>query len=100
MLTNTFCHVPGIGRVTEQHLWAQGIHCWDDCLDVDLAPFLGNRVRMTEMHLEESQEALRRYDALFFTRSMPQTEHWRIFPEFRSRIGYIDIETTGIAINN
>jgi hypothetical protein len=28
MLTNTFCHLPGIGEKTERNLWAAGVTSW------------------------------------------------------------------------
>jgi len=43
----------------------------------------------------ESYRALERLDGPFFLRSLPPSEHWRIFPEFRDRVAYIDIETNG-----
>jgi hypothetical protein len=33
MLRHNFIHVPGIGYITEQKLWAQGLLSWDDYLD-------------------------------------------------------------------
>lgn len=96
MLTSTFCHIPGVGRRREERMWEDGIRSWDDCLEMELAPIFGKRAHDAENHLYESQEALRQLDARFFGRSIPQSEHWRMFPEFRSRIAYLDIETTGL----
>lgn len=96
MLTSTFCHIPGVGRRREERLWDEGIRCWDDCLEMELAALFGRRAAAAESHLFESQEALRHLDAHFFGRTIPQAEQWRLFPEFRSRIAYLDIETTGL----
>ena len=96
MLTSTFCHIPGVGRRREERLWDEGIRCWDDCLDMELAALFGKSAARAESHLFESQEALRQLDARFFGRSLPQSEQWRLYPEFRSRIAYLDIETTGL----
>jgi hypothetical protein len=30
MLEQTFIHIPGVGKLTERELWADGIRCWDD----------------------------------------------------------------------
>jgi hypothetical protein len=35
MLTNTFCHIPGISLAAEQRLWSAGIDCWDAALQAD-----------------------------------------------------------------
>ena len=96
MLTSTFCHIPGVGRRREEKLWDDGIRCWDDCLEMELFALFGKRAAAAEDHLYESQEALRQLDARYFGRSIPQSEHWRLFPEMRSRIAYLDIETTGL----
>src|SRR5262245_18105822 len=29
MLTNTFCHLPGVGEKTERRLWSAGVTSWD-----------------------------------------------------------------------
>jgi hypothetical protein len=29
MLTNTFCHVPGLGIETEKRLWSSGLRSWE-----------------------------------------------------------------------
>jgi uncharacterized protein YprB with RNaseH-like and TPR domain len=63
---------------------------------MELPAHFGRRAAVAETHLFESQEALRQLDAHFFGRTMPQGEHWRLFPEFKSRIAYLDIETTGL----
>lgn len=72
------------------------MRCWDDCLEMELSALFGNRAAAAEAHLFESQEALRQLDAHFFGRSVPASEQWRLFPELRSRIAYLDIETTGL----
>ncbi|HVK40813.1 MAG TPA: ribonuclease H-like domain-containing protein [Candidatus Kapabacteria bacterium] len=96
MLTSTFCHIPGVGRRREERIWEEGVRCWDDCLEMELSALFGNRAAAAEAHLFESQEALRQLDAHFFGRSVPASEQWRLFPELRSRIAYLDIETTGL----
>lgn len=32
----------------------------------------------------------------FFAETMPASEHWRLYPEFRDSVAYVDIETTGV----
>ncbi|MEJ2716908.1 MAG: ribonuclease H-like domain-containing protein [Deltaproteobacteria bacterium] len=39
---------------------------------------------------------LRDHDPNYFSRALSSTEHWRIFPEFRDSVAYLDIETTGM----
>lgn len=52
------------------------------------------RERLTPL-VEESQERLGVLDHGWFARKLPQREHWRTLPNFRGRIGFLDIETTG-----
>lgn len=35
-------------------------------------------------------------DPLYFSRALSSAEHWRLFPEFRDAVAYLDIETTGM----
>jgi hypothetical protein len=95
MLTNTFIHIQGIGLKTEADLWQAGTLEWDD--------FLGNRpdgispARTTYIieALEESRSNLTTRPE-YFTGLLPASQHWRIFPHFRDKIAYLDIETTGL----
>lgn len=95
MLQNTFCHIPGIGPATEKRLWAAGITSWDKWLDSPPVRLPNSsRIEIRNL-LEHSGEALAD-DAAFFTSRLPSHEQWRIFPQYRHRTAYIDIETTGL----
>jgi len=94
MLEQTFCHIPGIGLKTEQGFWAAGITCWRD---VATHPeFPAGRAAMLTQHASESIHRLQSRDAPFFTERLPVNQHWRLFPHFRDRLAYVDIETTGL----
>ncbi len=97
MIINTFCHVPGIGQRTEGLLWDGGVRTWDDYLEVGAELLTPQRHEFVCAHLYESQERLREQDVAFFADTMPAAEHWRLFREFRGRIAYVDIETTGLS---
>jgi uncharacterized protein YprB with RNaseH-like and TPR domain len=95
MLENTFLHLPHIGPRTEIDLWRQGILTWDD-LEFHLQnwpPSLERRRQMLEQ-LQESKE--HRGQAQYFFNRLPTAERWRLYRDFRSRCGFLDIETTGI----
>ncbi len=47
--------------------------------------------------VEESRAHLEAMDHAYFAGGLPYREHWRAFGEFRGRIGYLDIETTGLS---
>jgi uncharacterized protein YprB with RNaseH-like and TPR domain len=99
MLTHTFLHLPGIGPKTEANLWASGIDDWD-------AFAAGKSLRMTATRrqaiadkLDESKYHLARKVPAYFAEQLPANQLWRIFPAFRGRTAYLDIETTGLDAN-
>ena len=95
MLRNTFRHIKGIGENTEKKLWFNGIDCWDKAR-VGTCGFKGSRLESFHSQLKRSQEELDGNNARFFADLLPASAHWRIFPEFKSHVGYLDIETTGL----
>ena len=97
MLKNTFCHIPGISINAELKLWSAGMRSWD-CFDAAAAMPASFRRRETiQRHLEESHQRLTAGDVRHFAERLASSQHWRLFPEFRSSIAYLDIETTGLS---
>ena len=98
MIRNTFCHIPGIGTRTEQRLWDLGIHSWDDFADIESRrlPLGKQRIRTFTHYLDQSIARLQHSDPGFFANLLPSDEHWRLFPDFRDGVAYLDIETTGM----
>jgi len=94
MLEQTFCHLPGIGPKTEAGFWAAGINGWAEAAGHPEMP--ARRAEMMARQLDESRERLRAGDAAFFAERLPANQHWRLFPHFRERVAYFDIETTGL----
>ena len=98
MLRQTFLHVPGVGYRTEERLWRAGVESWDD---VGTPKTQGLRPRLraaVEEEIATSEEALRRGRYRYFGDRLPLREHWRAWPEFRGRVAFLDIETTGLDI--
>jgi uncharacterized protein YprB with RNaseH-like and TPR domain len=96
MLTNTFIHIQGIGAITEQRLWESGISDWDS-IDRNLpAPVSPNRKYFLLNGVEESKRHLDGCNPAYFSKLLPANQCWRLFPEFRDSIAYLDIETTGL----
>lgn len=98
MLTSTFCHVPGIGLQTERTLWAAGIQTWNTFLECAerISVLSPKREKAAKPFLSESVAHLRRGNVQFFAELLPADQHWRLFPEFRDSVVYLDIETTGM----
>jgi hypothetical protein len=95
MLKNTFCHLSGIGVKTEQRLWNQGISDWQHFLEQADALLPQSFVRRFGPQVQTSCHELTNGNAEFFVRSLPTSECWRLFAEFRHSVAYVDIETTG-----
>jgi uncharacterized protein len=94
MLKRTFIHLPGVGPRSEEHFWRQGLVYWEDFLRTHRVRGLSReRVRRLHEGLQESLEHAG--DAAYFAPLLPAGEHWRLFPTFRPRTAYLDIETTG-----
>lgn len=94
MLRHTFVHIPGIGAATERLLWASGILRWDDVREPLPAAVPAAKARLLLRHVALSREEL---DAapVELARRLPMAERWRLFPRFRAKTAYLDIETTG-----
>jgi uncharacterized protein YprB with RNaseH-like and TPR domain len=100
MLKHTFQHLHGVGEKTEKRLWANGITCWEEFLNTPgqtrLAPW---QRELACRELEHSLAALEQRDAQYFSKRLPAALQWRLYPEFGQRVAYLDIETTGTAVD-
>ena len=96
MLESTFRHLPGVGMKTEGRLWASGVHSWHALAGgVDL-PLPARKAERLRAHVGESVRQLSEGNPRYFCDRLPASEHWRLFPEFRDTVAYVDIETTGL----
>jgi uncharacterized protein len=96
MLKNTFHHIRGIGATTERRLWEAGILSWEDLLNGG-TPLLSRKKRETlSAAIEESSQYLEARNPHYFGQRLPSNQCWRLFKDFRERIAYLDIETTGL----
>lgn len=96
MLLNTFCHIQGIGLKTESDLWQAGVLCWDNFSPKRPATLSAGRADYIMECLELSRNNLASQPD-YFTKLLPASQHWRIFPHFRAKTAYLDIETTGLS---
>ncbi len=97
MLENTFCHIPRVSLRTEEKLWSAGIHKWDTVLNSEAIPVARVKKETLQRHLDDSISNLQLGNPYYFANLLPTGLHWRLFPEFRDNIAYIDIETTGLS---
>ncbi|MGB6500140.1 MAG: ribonuclease H-like domain-containing protein [Thermoplasmata archaeon] len=99
LLRATFVHLPGIGPATEAELWRRGVRDWAALRRLSDAAPSPSRVASDRLRaaLAASERALADGDAAWFGHHLPEREHWRIYPEFRTRTAFLDIETTGLS---
>ncbi|MEJ2200590.1 MAG: ribonuclease H-like domain-containing protein [Desulfuromonadaceae bacterium] len=96
MLTNSFRFLPGISALGERQLWQAGVHGWDQ-LQQPVPCLSAGRLKTAREQMAQARLRLAERDPVWFSERLPAKEHWRLFPEFRDRIAYLDIETTGLA---
>ncbi len=98
MLRATFLHLDGISATTEANLWRQGVYDWSDLLDrLPTLRLSADRADRLRRAVDESERALGERDAAYFGRRLPAGEHWRLYPTFRDRTAFLDIETTSLS---
>jgi uncharacterized protein YprB with RNaseH-like and TPR domain/predicted nuclease with RNAse H fold len=99
MLQQTFIHIPGVGKHTEQELWSHGIQSWDDADRFEKRfGFAGPRLQQKlDEYIPLSRLAVKNHNAAFFQRLSEMGEAWRVFPEFADDCVYLDIESTGLS---
>lgn len=96
MLLNTFQHLPGIGAKTERTLWKEGIYSWDDFKEPYPFYLSDQKINLMRQHLSaEADFLLHPPHPKTYSRLLNSSEHWRLFPHYRDRVAYLDIETTG-----
>ncbi|HJR77361.1 MAG TPA: ribonuclease H-like domain-containing protein [Nitrospiraceae bacterium] len=99
MLTSTFVHLKGIGQSTECRLWQDGIRDWATFLNRSLVRGISvARKDLYDRDVEAAALALERGESRYFARCLKPKDHWRLFETFRSRVLYVDIETTGTSV--
>tara|TARA_Y100000310_G_C20669037_1_gene809220 strand:- start:1497 stop:2261 length:765 start_codon:yes stop_codon:yes gene_type:complete len=94
MITRTFLFLPGISKKSEQNLWQQGIHSWDDFLKTKhIKGMSAVRKAAANALLKKAKDALREENVTFFAKLLPLAEHWRMYEYFKEDAAYLDIET-------
>ncbi|CAK7059463.1 MAG: hypothetical protein DELT_01364 [Desulfovibrio sp.] len=96
MLETCFIHLPGVGPAFVQKLADAGVLCWNDALAKPL-PCGGKKAENLLAGVRESQERLAARDIRWFGNALPPAEQWRLYPYFKDKAAYVDIETTGLS---
>ncbi len=93
MTEQTFCHIRGIGPTREAAFWRSGCTRWSEWTDPPPVRIPAGRASAIAAELRRSAAALARGDARYFADRLAARDAWRLFLEFQSRAGYLDIET-------
>jgi uncharacterized protein YprB with RNaseH-like and TPR domain len=89
-------HIQSIGAITEQRLWESGLNNWDGFFDDISIPLSDKRKYLLQKGIDESRQHLYQNNPVYFSKCLPSNQSWRLFPEFRDSMVYLDIETTGL----
>jgi len=97
MLINSFCLFKNINFEKEREIWEDGFRTWFDYLD-DKRKKNGIASSKNTLYkqVEESVEKFELKEIDYFFEKMPREHYWRFFKDFSDKIGYIDIETSGL----
>ena len=98
MIRSSFIHLPGIGHVIERQIWGSGIRSWDEFRSARGLPgaVAGRRGELADL-LCECERRLAEGDSAHFAGMLPSSQTWRLYPDFRDRAAFLDIETTGLS---
>lgn len=101
MITKSFIFLDGVGPRSERGIWRQGISDWNSFLGAGVVRGLSPlRKSHYDRKLREARQALYGMDASYFARVMPQAETWRLYSFFREEAVFLDIETTGMGMQD
>lgn len=93
-IENSFIPVDGVGEHTERQLWQAGVTHWDHFTGDVVGPTRAERINS---FIDRAKRRLQDRDSRFFRQTVPDSEHWRLYENFRSETVFLDIETTGLS---
>jgi uncharacterized protein YprB with RNaseH-like and TPR domain len=101
MLTRSFIHLQGVGSTTEARLWQRGAIDWEAFLRLkDGLGMARGKLAYWSDCIQESRGRLEKGDSRYFARTLAPRDQWRAYPEFKERVLYLDIETTGTGVGD
>jgi uncharacterized protein YprB with RNaseH-like and TPR domain len=101
MLKNTYIHISNIGVTTEFRIWDCGIRNWEDFLrNHNMIKLPRAKRRLLLSGVEESIEQLSSGNHVYFAKRLPTSLQWRAYRHFKEKTAYVDIETTGLSLQN
>lgn len=98
MLRSSFILLDKVSLRKESSIWKQGIETWDDFLANKIKGISAERKKKHEQQIRLAKLNLDYENSLHFKETLPPSEMWRIYPEFKDKSAYLDIETSGYCI--
>ena len=96
MLRNTFLFLPKVRAATEQRIWSQGIPDWQAFVEAKkVAGFSPERKEQANAKIHEFKAELWNENLNYLSKSLPLSEQWRLYDNFRDEAVFLDIETNG-----
>jgi len=96
MIRESFVLLPSVRYRTETKFWNQGLNSWDDFIASPKVKGLSTaRKDNFTWRLQEAKKHLRNDNASFFTNTLPFSDQWRLYDQFKDEAVYLDIETNG-----
>ena len=95
MIQNSFIQLPGIGKKKEIALWNNGIFSWNNYINNKKESGAKIDEDKSLLNIQKCISNLAKYQANYFYNTLPSSEEWRLFREFKNHCLYLDIETNG-----
>jgi uncharacterized protein YprB with RNaseH-like and TPR domain len=97
VLTSTFCCFDGVSVAAERRLWQSGCLSWREYLLLERSIFSARKHAKVRGQIGQAQVAFESCSWDFFLNRLKAPESIRVLPHVRDAVGYLDIETTGLA---
>ncbi len=96
MIRGSFIFLDKIGKLSEQRIWNQGVHSWEDFLDKkDVDGVSSLRKGYYDRKILTAKKHLADDNAPYFRDILPNSEQYRLYNYFKDDTCFLDIETSG-----
>lgn len=94
MIPQSFIFLDRVSQRSERNIWNYASD-WESFRSASKIPgFSPTRKAFTDRRLAEAQDAFERKDAAYFATRFPDREAYRLYPHYKDRVVFLDIETT------
>ncbi len=98
MIKNTFLFLDGFGSNRERNIWSQNISDWNEFIETrSIKGIADKKKKFFDRQIIKAGSALRNNDSEFFAKLLPQSEHWRLYDQFKDEAIFLDIEVSHCA---